>query len=191
MEERIEAMIAAVGTVQPPLEQLYGLLNDEQKARLTALGNDQRQDKSAGSFAQNCGAAQPGVTGWPATDVERAVRPTEAQRASLAQLQSASTKAADMLKVCPSDSLLTPPARLKAVGERLETMLQAVKTVHMALNRFYSELNDEQKAQFEALGPQRSSQADQLSDQDRPRVRRTRSHRRSVSVQGILRRFGL
>ena len=39
MEQRIEAMIAAVGTVRPPLEKLYDLLNDEQKARLTALGN--------------------------------------------------------------------------------------------------------------------------------------------------------
>ena len=43
MQKRIEAMIAAVQTVQPPLEKFYGLLSDEQKARLTALGGDQRQ----------------------------------------------------------------------------------------------------------------------------------------------------
>ena len=46
MQQRIEAMIAAVQTVQPPLEKFYGLLSDEQKARLTALGNDQRQSKA-------------------------------------------------------------------------------------------------------------------------------------------------
>jgi hypothetical protein len=192
MEERIEAMIAAVGTVQPPLEKLYGLLSDEQKARLTALGNNQRQGKSAGSLTQNCGAAQPGVTGWPAEEIERAVRPTEAQRASLTELQSASATAADMLKACPSDGLLTPPARLKAVGERLETMLQAVKTVHTALNGFYTELTDEQKAQFEALGPRRTSQAEGSDDQDQSRVRHTRTRRHnSVNIPSILRRMGI
>ena len=63
MQQRIEAMIAAVQTVQPPLEKFYGLLSDEQKARLTALGNDQRQSKATddttGSLAQSCGAAHP------------------------------------------------------------------------------------------------------------------------------------
>ena len=43
--------------------------------------------------------------------------------------------------------------------ERLGTMLQAVKTVHSALNSFYGKLDDEQKAQFETLGLQQASQA--------------------------------
>ena len=43
-----------------------------------------------------------------------------------------------MLKTsCPADKPLTPPARLAAVGKRLDTMLEAVKTVHSALNDFY------------------------------------------------------
>ena len=36
MQQRIEAMIAGVATVQPPLDKFYGLVNDEQKARLNA-----------------------------------------------------------------------------------------------------------------------------------------------------------
>jgi hypothetical protein len=36
--------------------------------------------------------------------------------------------------------------------ERFRTMLQAVKTVHSALNSFYGKLDDEQKAQFETFG---------------------------------------
>ena len=43
MQQRIEAMITAVGTVQPALQKFYDLLNDEQKARLNALGQDQRK----------------------------------------------------------------------------------------------------------------------------------------------------
>jgi hypothetical protein len=164
MQQRIEAMISGVATVQPALEKFYGLLNDEQKARLTALGKDQHQNRTAekttGSLAQTCGAAQPGVMEWPTAGINQTVRPTDAQRASLEALQNASAKTADMLKSsCAADDALTPPARLAAVGKRLDTMLEAVKTVRSALNDFYASLNDEQKAQFEAIGPQRTSKS--------------------------------
>jgi hypothetical protein len=163
MQKRIEAMIAAVETVQPPLEKFCGLLSDEQKARLTALGNDQRQsrttEKTTGSLAQNCGAAPPGVMEWPTAEIDQTVRPTEAQHASLVALQNATTRAADLLKAsCLTEDPLTPPARLAAVGKRLDTMLQAVKMVSSALNDFYGTLSDEQKARFEAIGPQRTTQ---------------------------------
>jgi hypothetical protein len=167
MQQRIETMIAAVETIQPPLEKFYGLLSDEQKARLTALGNDQHQnrsaEKTAGSLEQNCGAAPAGAMEWPTAEIDQTVRPTEAQRASLAALQNATNQAADLLKAsCPTDDPLTPPARLAAVGKRLNTMLQAVKMVSSALNDFYRALSDEQKARFEAIGPQRTTQLESL-----------------------------
>jgi hypothetical protein len=151
MQQRIEAMIAALRTVQPPLEKFYDLLNDEQKARLNALGQDQRQDKTAqnanGSPAQSCGTVQPGVTDWPTSEIDARLHPNEAQRASLAALRDASAKAADMLKAsCQIGDAITPPARLEAVGKRLDTMLQAVKTVRTSLDDFYGKLSDEQKA---------------------------------------------
>ena len=59
MEQRIEAMIAAVGQVRPPLEKLYELLNDEQKARLAALGNSQREGKPAGSLTRTAPRRNP------------------------------------------------------------------------------------------------------------------------------------
>ena len=97
---------------------------------------------------------------WPTAEINQTVRPTDVQRASLEALQNASVKAADMLKSsCAADDALTPPARLAAVGKRLDTMLEAVKTVRSALNDFYGMLNDEQKAQFEAIGPQRTSKS--------------------------------
>jgi hypothetical protein len=90
------------------------------------------------------------------------LRPTDTQRASLVALQDASAKAADMLKTsCQAGDAITPPARLAAVGKRLDTMLQAVKLVRSALDDFYGSLSDEQKAQFEAIGPQRTASSDQ------------------------------
>ena len=167
MQKRIEVMITAVQTVQPPLEKFYGFLSDEQKARLTALGNDQRQSKTtgqtSGSLAQTCSAAPPGVMEWPTAQIDQTVRPTDAQRASLVALQNATTQAADLLKAsCLTNDPLTPPARLAAVGKRLDTMLQAVKMVSSALNDFYGTLSDEQKARFEAIGPQRTTQLEAL-----------------------------
>jgi hypothetical protein len=161
MQQRIEAMISAVATVQPALDKFYGLLSDEQKTRITALGNAQRQSRTAettGSLAQTCGGTQARVMEWPTAEINQTVRPTDAQHASLEALQNASVKATDMLKSsCAAGDALTPTGRLAAVGKRLDTMLEAVKTVHSALNDFYASLNDEQKARFEAIGPSQTS----------------------------------
>jgi hypothetical protein len=160
MQQRIEAMISAVATVQPPLEKFYGLLNDEQKARFNALAEDQRKANNARApVGPGCGTAQqPTALEWPAGEIEARLHPNDSQRASLAALQDASTKAAETLKTaCQPEQALTPPARFTAMGKRLDTMLQAVKLVRAKLEDFYATLSDEQKAQFEAIGPRRSA----------------------------------
>ena len=58
-----------------------------------------------------------------------------------------------------------------AVGKRLEIMLEQVKLVRTALDDFYVMLSDEQKAQFEAIGPRRTSLADR-ADMTQRRGRR-------------------
>jgi Spy/CpxP family protein refolding chaperone len=172
------------------LDKFYDLLNDEQKARLNALGQNQRSKsaarKTGGSLTRNCGAAQ-GVTDWPAAEIDAKLHPTDAQRASLTALQDASAKAADMLKAsCQADDTLTPPARLAAVGKRLDVMLQAVKTVRAALDDFYGKLTDEQKAQFEAIGPGRATLSRQSESTVAPAHYRRRHH---AGIGGIMRHF--
>jgi hypothetical protein len=195
MQQRIEAMISAVGTVQPALDKFYGLLNDEQKARLNAIGQDQHGKsaarKTGGSLAQNCGSAQPGVTDWPTAEIDAKLHPTDAQRASLTALADSSAKAADMLKnACQPDDALTPPARLAAVGKRLDVMLQAIKTVRPALDDFYAKLTDEQKAQFEAIGPGRTTTASSESGASEEATAPTRHHRHHhAGIGGIIRHF--
>jgi hypothetical protein len=164
MQQRIEAMIAAVALVEPALDKFYGLLSDEQKARFTALGEDQRRQIAASKrdrpLVESCGA-QSAAMQWPAAEIDARLHPTDAQRASLGALQDASAKAAEMLKTsCQPEDAVTPPARLTAVGKRLDTMLQAIKLVRAALDDFYGTLSDEQKAQFEAIGPRRTALAD-------------------------------
>jgi FAD/FMN-containing dehydrogenase len=183
MQARLEAMIAAVAIVKPPLEKFYGLLNDEQKEAIVALGGNGRQGQAGSLLDQDCGAAQPNV--WPTADIERAVHPTEPQRASLAALQDAAAKAADLAKgSCLGDDLLTPTARLAAVGKRLDALLHAVKAVVSPLNDFYGMLDDGQKARFNAVSLPQTSQTDQ------PKAKPVVAHRRPyVNLGYIIRRF--
>ena len=159
MQQRIESMISAVASMRPPLEKFYGLLDDEQKTRLNALAEDQRKASAPrASLTQNCAAAQPAAFQWPGSEIEARLSLNDTQRASLQMLQDASAKAADMLKVaCQPDDIITPPTRLAALAKRLDTMLQAVKLVRPTLEHFYATLSDEQKAQFEAIGPKRAA----------------------------------
>jgi hypothetical protein len=164
MQQRLEAMISGVATVQPALDKFYGLLNDEQKARLNAVAEDQERKterRRSRSLARPCDVTQSTALQWPAEEIEARLHPTDAQRTSLTALQNASAKAADVLATsCRVDEAATPPARLTAVGKRLGVMLEQVKLVRTALDDFYAMLNDEQKAQFEAIGPRRTSLAD-------------------------------
>ena len=89
-----------------------------------------------------------------------------------------------MLKAsCQTTEAITPPARLEAVGKRLDVMLQAVKTVRAALDDFYGKLSDEQKAQFEAIGPRRTA----LSNP--PTAERSHIRRHHASIGWIIRRL--
>jgi len=188
MERRVEAMRGAVIIVQPALDKFYGLLTDEQKARITGLAADQqharREDPPSNG---NCNAAQPGATDWPGELIERKVNPTDAQRASLTALQDAAAKAADILKSsCPPADARTPPARIAAVAVRLDAMLQAIVTVRPALDNFYGSLTDEQKAAFDAIGPERSSATTALADDRDGAPRRHHRRHHGYSIGGMI-----
>src|SRR6201993_3422081 len=102
MQQRIEAMIVAVQTVQAPLDKFYGLLSDEQKAQINALSTTRqppaRTAARAGSAGPACDVPQPELTEWPSATIEQSVRPTDQQRQYLDALQGAAAQAADTLK---------------------------------------------------------------------------------------------
>jgi hypothetical protein len=204
MQQRILAMIAAVAITEPPLQQFYDALSDDQKARLNALGQDQRKTDAAAGQASNqpasetasCGATAAGVTDWPTDAIDARLHPTEVQRASLTALRDASVQAADLLKAsCQPSDAITPPARLQAAGKRLDVMLRAVRGVAKALDNFYGQLSDEQKAQFEAIGPARSGAAagNEAASQTgvaAPAVaHHNHHHRHQASLGGFIRRL--
>ena len=107
-----------------------------------------------GGLAQICLESGSGLTDWPIERIAQVVEPNDAQRAALDELKNAAAKAVELLQsACPSELPSTPTGRLAALRMRLEIMLQAVEIVRPALDKFYQSLNDEQKARFNALGP--------------------------------------
>jgi hypothetical protein len=160
MQQRVEAMVNAVAIVQPALEKFYGSLDDEQKARFNGLAEDQRRVPASNtanpSLVQNCGVQA--APAWPGSEIEAKLHPNDTQRAALGVLQDTAARVSEDLKAaCQPSDLLTPPGRMAAIRKRLDTMLDGVKSVRAALEDFYATLNDEQKAQFEAIGPRRTS----------------------------------
>ena len=123
-------------------------LNDEQKARLNALGAEDNRDQQQlrRDLTQVCSERASGIASLPLQRIERAVRPDEAQRSALKELQDATSEAANLLKSdCPTYQALTPVGRLEAIQQRFDAMLRAVQTVQPALEKFYGALSDEQK----------------------------------------------
>jgi hypothetical protein len=108
--------------------------------------------------ADLCSGRTNGLTDWPIERITQTVEPDASQRAALDELKDATAKALDILKAaCPTALPSTPTGRIEAMRQRLDAMLQAVRTVRPALEKFYGSLNDEQKARFNALAPDDSS----------------------------------
>jgi ABC-type transporter MlaC component len=115
-----------------------------------------------GRYTEYCGQDSRDVAGVPVDDIQRAVSPTDAQRAALDDLGNASVQAAQIVKAaCPRDVSLTPVGRMQAMEQRVQSMLDAARVMRPALEKFYSMLTDEQKSRFNALGQQTQSQQSQ------------------------------
>ena len=103
-----------------------------------------------------CNPSAAGLAEWRVEAIERTVRPTDTQRAALEELKTASMKAAETIaSACPRDLPTTPTARLELMEQRLDAMLQGVKTVRPAFEAFYMTLTDDQKRALNRIGPRR------------------------------------
>jgi hypothetical protein len=81
--------------------------------------------------------------------LERAIKPTDAQKPEMDALKAAVTKAQDGLKAsCDQDKEgadLSPTGRLAAMEKHLSSMLEAVKVVRPAADALYAKLDDKQR----------------------------------------------
>jgi hypothetical protein len=108
-------------------------------------------------FGRMCGPRALRFAEWRLDRMERAVKPTEAQRAKFDEFKAASTNAVEAMRAaCPTDVPTTMVGRMEAMEKRLDAMLQAVKMLRPPLEAFYATLTDEQKAALNVgSGPRR------------------------------------
>jgi LTXXQ motif family protein len=153
MQERLFAIRNAGLSVRTSLASFYDSLSEQQKARFdNADTTNATEAKAGGSAEQICTAQVQAAYAWPSAQIGRRVRPSEQQRASLEALQKTLFGMAVYLKgACQADGLKTPVARLDAAMRRLDAMLYAVIAISPALDDFYGQLTDEQKARFNSI----------------------------------------
>ena len=152
MTERVWAMRDATLTMRLPLETFYASLSAEQKARLdgsdwalTGVAVD-ATDGRAGGEPRAC-APQQAAGEWPARTIERVLRPTNEQRASLEALRMRLLGMGQVImSACPAAGSAGPLGRLAAAMDRLDVMLFALMSLGPAVQDFYGSLSDKQKA---------------------------------------------
>ena len=148
IQDRIWAMRDALLTLRLPFEKFYGSLTEQQHSRLHGGDNLDVGARVAAGRDQMCGepAAAAGMADGPARAIERAVRPTQQQRASLEALRLRSAGMAQLImSSCRAYPLSGDMGRFAAVSDRLDVMLFAAMTISPALVDFYDSLNDKQR----------------------------------------------
>jgi hypothetical protein len=154
MKARLEAMQSAIARIRTPFEKFHESLDDDQKAELAALNKQRAPFAPKVPAAQSC--TPPEALPWPGGELASRLHLNEAQREDLDALGRMSVLAQNTLNFdCQPDESMSAPDRLATADTRIDAMLDAIKQVAPALDDFYATLSDEQRAQFEAIGPKR------------------------------------
>jgi LTXXQ motif family protein len=149
VQDRIWAMRDALLTIRQPFESFYHSLTQEQHWRLNRDSDAREIGARTGDGRSDRCADPAGINERPMRAIERAVRPTEQQRASLDTLRLGSAAMARLImSACPTYPLLGHMGRFAAVSDRLDVMLFAVMTMAPAVQGFYGSLDDRQRAGF-------------------------------------------
>ena len=102
-------------------------------------------------FGAMCHPGASGFAEWRADRIAELVKLTDAQRGKFDEFKAASIKSAEVMRnACQADVPETIVGRTEAMEKRMDTMLQAIRTMRPALEAFYATLSDEQKARLDS-----------------------------------------
>jgi hypothetical protein len=108
-----------------------------------------------GGLTALCNPRAARLASWGVDQIEKLLKPTEPQRASLNRLREAATKAAELdSAACPRAIPQNSGERLAFMAQRLAVLWERTKLIATAFEAFYSSLTEEQKAQLDR-GPRR------------------------------------
>ncbi|HYA06171.1 MAG TPA: Spy/CpxP family protein refolding chaperone [Xanthobacteraceae bacterium] len=148
MDSQIEELSMAIDIIRPPLQDFEQALSNEQSAKLTPAAAD-------GDKASDAAAACDGLDDaidWSVGEIDKSVRPTQAQRNDLSDVKAAFAKAASDLKAhCRAAQPSTALGRLETIESRLDATWRSVLSIQVALTDFQTKLNSEQKNRFDRM----------------------------------------
>jgi hypothetical protein len=102
-------------------------------------------------YGAMCNPGSSGFAEWRAERIAELVKLTDAQRGKFDEFKAASIKSAEVMRnACQADVPETIVGRTEAMEKRMDTMLQAIRTMRPALEAFYATLSDEQKARLDS-----------------------------------------
>ena len=152
LTKRLWAVHEAGVLARQPVKVFYATLTPAQRAKLDGAAAPASNAKLA-DRQRDCAAQSAGMTGRLLRQIRRAVKPTQAQQASLQKLQRTSAQMEKLLlAACTQPVPDDPLARLDAANARLVAMTMAATRMEVALNEFYAALDSRQQAQFASLG---------------------------------------
>ena len=158
-------MAASLAALRPTFATFYGLLGDEQKARLAAktASNDaepRSDEKPRSHSSQDAGNRHSDLycqkwvlylKSWPIRQIDDRASLSDDQRATLYELTAAIYRAAGKLTTkCDADDRFTPSGRLEAREEELKALQQSVEAISPEF-QVEGELTDAQKAQLRGV----------------------------------------
>jgi len=143
-----EAGILSRNTVRA----FYATLSPAQRAKLDGAA-DAANNANTARRQRDCAAQSAGMSERLLTQIQRVVKPTQAQQASLQKLQRTSAQMEKLLlAACTQPVPDDPLARLDAVNDRLVALNLAATRMEVALNEFHAALDSRQQAHFAQLG---------------------------------------
>lgn len=108
-----------------------------------------------GGFTALCNPRAARLSGWGVDQIEKLIKRSESQRASLNTLRGAATKAAELdSAACPRVIPQNSSERLTFMAKRLAVLSERAKLIADAFDAFYSSLTEDQRVQLDR-GPRR------------------------------------
>lgn len=154
MQDRLWALRVTAVNLRAPLQKFQDALTPEQRTKLgepqPATRENQEGAPGGEGAAQQCYALTQMAPQWPAEKMARVLRLNKDQQADLGALNKTSMQMGKlMMGSCPQQPPATPTARLNATLDWLDSMLFAGVNLAVAVDAFYSDLSDEQKAKLD------------------------------------------
>ena len=161
IQQRLAALLAAIESLRPGIDNFYAALMSAQKARFQMPPKPDADGRAVSAGAENqlrpgiCTRHLPDISVETMGRIEALLQPTSEQGIATGALRAAIHQAAQTLRAaCWDEMPATPADRLAAMRQRVSAMIDGVALVRPPLEALYELLGESQKARLNWSGKQ-------------------------------------